>query len=324
VKARRGLLAGADVAVRPTFVVRLEGAPAEVKTALRSALLEVPIATDEELGRIDIVEDDRPADAVVFVADAEPNDASRSALDELARAGGPFFVAVRGADVVSVADDDEQGLRAPWGALVDPVRVHVIAVPVGSQPRGVDALRAALLDAAIAGAHLPVERVRRAKRPLAIAIISGAAVVSAGEGFLPGAAALVIATQASAISSLLFLYTGRWLGRTQALAILPAFAAEAAGGSVFLLVKSFFPPTGVADVLAAAVAGTMTLTVLGTIAFALDQGYSLDEKDKLKSTFRKLRARSRAERKAIAENRKRWGERAYWAELAERIIFPSR
>jgi hypothetical protein len=114
---------------------------------------------------------------------------------------------------------------------------------------------------------------------------------------------------------LYYLYTGKWMARTQAFALLPAFAAEAAGGSVFLLVKSFLPPTGVLDVLAAGVAASMTITVLGTIAWALDQGFSLEEKEQMQAAFKKMR-------KAVAQNRKRWNEKAYWMEVARKIIFP--
>src|SRR6266550_1784307 len=118
--------------------------------------------------------------------------------------------------------------------------------------------------------------------PYATAIIAGAAVASAGEALLPGAAAFVLATQVGAIASLTHLYTGKWLARSQALAVVPALAGEAAGGSVFLFAKSFLPPTGLVDGAAAVIAASMTISVLGAVAWALQQGHSLEEKHKLK------------------------------------------
>jgi hypothetical protein len=185
----------------------------------------------------------------------------------------------------------------------------------------VDELRAALVAAALAGVDAPVERVRRAKRPYAAGIIGGAALVTAMEGFLPGTAAFVVTTQVGAISSLYYLYTGRWLGRTQALALLPVFVGEAAGGSVFLLAKSFLPPTGAADVAAAFVASSITIAMLGAVAGALEQGSMLNQKEELRLAFRRLRAKTRAERAEIVRNRRRWKERGFWRELVTRLVF---
>jgi hypothetical protein len=234
--------------------------------------------------------------------------------------GADTFVAVHARDLVHDSDDDDR-VRIEWSAIAKPERVHLTAV--GASARGVDELRAVVLEAALAKIDAPVARARRAKRPYALSIIAGATIVTMAEAFLPGAAAFIIASQASAIGSLFYLYTGKWMGRTQALALLPAFAAEAAGGSVFLLVKSFLPPTGFADVTAAVVAASMTITILGTIAWTLDQGYSLEETARLKDAFKKLRARTKAERKTILENRDRWKEKTYWVEIVRRIVFPA-
>jgi hypothetical protein len=185
----------------------------------------------------------------------------------------------------------------------------------------VEGLRAALFTLALEGVDLSVAEARRAKRPYAVAIIGGAALAAAAEGLLPGAAALVVTSQIGAISSLSYLYTGRWMGRGQALALVPVFASEAAGGSLFLLAKSFFPPTGIADAAAAAVAATLTLSMLGAVAWTLEQGYSLDQKDKLREAFRRLRTRSVAERAELLKNRARWRDRSFWAEIAQKMLF---
>ena len=95
-----------------------------------------------------------------------------------------------------------------------------------------DDLRAALVTLAIDAVEATVADARRAKRPYAVALIAGATLAAAVEGMLPGAAAFVVTTQIGAITSLSYLYTGRWMGRAQALSLLPMFASEAAGGSV--------------------------------------------------------------------------------------------
>jgi hypothetical protein len=303
---------------RPTFVVRMVGAPGSGKTSLTQALLEMPVATDEELARLSFVEEaGAKADAVVLCTRADPTPEEL----EAAKSAGPLlFVAVHARDLAHDADADEVARKA-WGEVTDPQRVYLTATPEGGTVRGVDELRAALLEAALSSVDLPIDRVRRAKRPYALSVIAGAAMVTAAEGLLPGAAAFVVATQAGAISSLHYLYTGRWMGRSQALALMPAFIAQAAGGSIFLLVKSFLPPTGVADVLAAGVAASMTVSVLGTIAWALDQGYSLEEKKKLQVAFKKMQARTKAQRKAVTANKHRWGEKEFWVDLARRVVF---
>jgi len=291
--------------------VRLVGAPGVGKSALAAALYEMPLASDEELLRLSFTKEDVTSDATVFVVRGDPAEN---------RPPDGAFVAVHARDLVHDADADER-VRDAWSKIVAPERVYLTQTPPDAETRGVDELRAALLENALTLANIPVDRARRAKRPYAISVIAGATIVTAAEAFLPGAAAFIVASQASAISSLFYLYTGRWMGRTQALALLPAFAAEAAGGSVFLLVKSFLPPTGVLDVVAAGVAASMTITVLGTIAWALDQGYSLEETDQLKRAFKKLRARSKAERKSITQNKRRWKDKEFWAEVAQRVIF---
>jgi uncharacterized protein len=302
----------------PVFTVRLLGAAGVGKSALATALMEMPVATDEELARLAFSEDtDGPADAWIYVARGLPSDVDIAALEDLKKKDAPLFVAVHARDLAKDKDDD---VDLAWTKLHE--RVFLTATPPNKPTRGADDMRAALLETALSAAHVPIDRARRAKRPFALSVIAGAALVTAAEGLLPGAAAFVVATQAGAISSLYYLYTGKWMARSQAFALLPAFAAEAAGGSVFLLVKSFLPPTGVLDVLAAGVAASMTITVLGTIAWALDQGYSLEEKEQMQAAFKKMRARSKAERKAVAANRHRWNEKEFWVEVARRVIFP--
>ena len=215
----------------------------------------------------------------------------------------------------------EDPAKQAWAELVDSAHVYLVELPEHGRAQGVDGLRAALLTQALPGIDVSIERARLAKRPYATSIIAGAALVTAAEGLLPGAAAFVLTTQIGAITSLYYLYTGRWIGRTQVFTLIPVFASEAAGGSAFLLVKSFLPPTGVADVVAAGIACTMTIAMLGSVTWALEHGYELDQQQQLRLAFKRLNAKTRAERSEIVRNRARWGDKQFWNDLVRRVIF---
>jgi hypothetical protein len=271
-----------------TFVVRVVGDDAAARTSVASALLEAPVATDEDMARLR-----------VLAGDEQPEIACEAVV-----------VVARGAGAAEAARPHVEAWREKARTVI-----------VADDERELEEIRASLLRTAIEAVEPSVERARRAKRPYVTAIIAGAAVAAAGEGLLPGAAAFVLATQIGAIVAIYHLYTGKWLARTQALAMIPAFTAEAAGGSLFLLAKSFLPPTGIADVMAGAVAASMTIAMLGAVAWALEQGYSLEEKEQLKLAFRRMRARTRAERAAIARERSRWTDKDFWRDVVRRVVF---
>lgn len=304
------------------FVVRVSGAPGVGKTSLVTSLLDFAVATDEEVARLQVLEPgEEPqlaTDAALLVVRGAPGEGSKELVAEAGKDAKTTLVAVHARDLEPDADDE---VRAGWSAVVDPSRLYLTSTKAGSPAHGVDELRAALLRIALEGVEVPIDRARRAKRPYATAIIAGAALVAAAEGLLPGAAAFVVATQVGAIVSLYYLYTGRMLARSQALALIPAFATQAVGGSVFLFVKSFLPPTGVGDAVAAGVAASMTISVLGAVAWALEQGYSLQEKQQMALAFRRMKAKTRAERVRITRNKQRWTDKDFWADVVRRVVF---
>lgn len=317
----------ADPRAKPAFGVRVVGDAGVGRSALATALLDFPLATDDDLARIAVFDGDVPddakargLDAVVWVARGAPPDDARARVDALAAEAKHVFVAVHARDL-DHDDARDDALREAWCGVLDPSRVYLTATPAEGTTRGVDELRAALLREALAGVDVSIDRARKAKRPYATSIVAGAALVTAAEGLLPGAAAFVLATQVGAITSLYYLYTGKWMGRTQVLSLVPVFASEAAGGSAFLIVKSFLPPTGVADVVAAGVASSMTIAMLGAVTWALEQGYELDQKAQLKMAFRRLQAKTKAERAEIARSKDRWKDKTFWTDLVRRLIF---
>jgi hypothetical protein len=288
----------ADPRELATYRVRITSNDAEEAHALSEALLDVPAATDDEVARLLIVSEEagEEADAHVLLA---PMETTR--LDVTQK---PVFLVRH--DLTNAPDEPQCGPRS---------------FVVGPSFEGVDLLRAALLGEALSHLGATVDRARQAKRPFAIAIIASATLVSTAEGVLPGAAAFIVATQVSAIASLYYLYRGKWMGRTQVLTLLPVFASEAAGGSLFLLAKSFLPPTGVGDVAAAIVAASISLAMLGAVASVLEQGYSLDEREKLREAFQRMSAKTKAERAYIARNRHRWNNKTFFRDLVRRLVF---
>lgn len=136
------------------------------------------------------------------------------------------------------------------------------------------------------GKDLLLTRHMAEKQSYAVKIIAVALIAVAGQAFIPGSAAFITATQAVAIGSLYYLYTGKVLSSKAALAILPTFVAETAGSSLFLFVKSFLPPTGVFDVAAAGVAVVITLSLLATVNSILSSDAKLEQEELLRSKFR--------------------------------------
>jgi small GTP-binding protein len=186
--------------------------------------------------------------------------------------------------------------------------------------RGVDELRADLetfLEAE--GKALLFARQMGEKRSYAMKMIVGAMIAVGGEAFIPGSAAYITATQAIAITSLYYLYTGRVLSKASALAIIPLFAAEAAGSSLFLLVKSLLPPTGVLDVAAAGVAMSVTAAMLLTVNSLLAAGAELHEQDKLRDRFRRLRSQVK---EAVGDaSREELLSKGFWQRIIRDLMY---
>lgn len=150
------------------------------------------------------------------------------------------------------------------------------------------------------GKDLLLARHMGEKKPYAVGIIATALVAVAVQAFIPGSAAYITATQAAAIVSLSYLYSGEILSSKAAFALLPAFASEAVTTTVFLWVKSFLPPTGVLDVAAAVVAVSITLAILATVNKVLESGAKLEEEEFLKSKFRTYRKQAETALKGLS------------------------
>ncbi len=155
--------------------------------------------------------------------------------------------------------------------------------------KGIDTVRNDVLDFLEKnGKDILLAKELKDKSRKALAIISTATVLTAGEAFIPGSAAYIAGTQVVAIGSLVYLYTGEIIGKQNAIALVGTFAAEQIGLNLFLFVKSFLPPTGVVDAVAATVAASVTAAMLTTVAYLLAKGISFDEKDELKTIYSQI------------------------------------
>jgi uncharacterized protein (DUF697 family) len=130
------------------------------------------------------------------------------------------------------------------------------------------------------------KHLRKNRQGYAQKIIVTALLAVAGEAFIPGSAAYITATQVVAITSLNYLYTGETLNKSSALALIPGFAGESIGTSIFLLAKSFLPPTGIVDLAAAVVAVTITFAMLAAVKWVLENEHDLSDKEELKKAFK--------------------------------------
>lgn len=152
--------------------------------------------------------------------------------------------------------------------------------------RGIEEVKKEIFDfLETEGKAILLARHLKDKKKYAVRIIGGALVIVAGEAFIPGSAAYITATQAISIGTLHYLYTGKTLSKATALGLIGTFSGESIGMSLFLWAKSFLPPTGIVDVVAAGVAMLVTFAMLAAVKWVLESNYSLEQTDKLKEAF---------------------------------------
>ncbi len=164
--------------------------------------------------------------------------------------------------------------------------------------KGIDKVRDDVLDFLKEnGKDLILAKELKDKRKQAIATIATACVSAGGAAFIPGSALYIAAIQATAIAALSYIYTGKMIDKSQAVSMVGLFVAQNIGMELFLIAKSFLPPTGVLDVAAATIALTITAAMLTTVAKIYSMGYTLDDKEQLLSIFEVLKKEFQEEMK---------------------------
>lgn len=186
--------------------------------------------------------------------------------------------------------------------------------------RGVDELREDLyVELERKKKEIHLQSVMGDKRTYAIGIITTALIAVGTEAFIPGSAIYISSTQAIAIGALYYLYTGKVLSKTASIALLPTFAAQSIGTSLFLFAKSFLPPTGVVDAAAAGVAVLVTAAMLITINKIISSGHELSEKERIKTEYNKTK---KAITKHLAGSTPRdWGSKDFWTKTIQSFLF---
>lgn len=242
-------------------------------------------------------------DVGVLVVTGSSDVTQKKYLDELRRSCHHIFVALNKIDQwdgynSSILENVTQQWKTDIG--IDKIyQVCASGYDPGILPerqldiRGVDRLRRHIFNLLVKeGKDILLARHMAEKQSYATKIIATALVTVSTQVTLPGSAAFIVATQASAIASLYYLYNGKALAPKAAIALLPCFASEAIYSNVFLFVQSFMPPTGVLEISAAIAAITTTVAMLATVNYLLATGAELTEKERLKEVFRKYKTQA--------------------------------
>lgn len=269
-------------------------------------------------------------DVGIFVVTGSADTSQKADCDALRKKCKGFFVVLNKIDEWDDLEPEAfDGVVEQWGQALGVARLYPTCTKgfdpktragVNPDVRGVDELRSDVEEfIATVGKDLLLARHMTDKRRYALRIIIPALVAVVGEAFIPGSAVYITATQAAAIVSLYYVYTGRVLAKSQAMAALPLFAAESAGTTLFLWVKSFLPPTGVLDVAAAGVAVTVTAAMLVAVSMLFDSGHELRETELLRDKFTQLRGqvKGRLKKSSVSD----WRSLAFWQELIHDLMY---
>ena len=234
---------------------------------------------------------------VLVIVDAA--DASQKAhYDELKTYCKKVFVVLNKIDMFDKKKSALEKVTAQWAELLqleDGEKIYQTCAD-GYDPdcdddmeldvRGVDILKQDILKFLKKhGKDLILERELEKKSVLAKRVMYSSLLGVAGAAFIPGSAVYITGIQGGAIMSIHYIYTGEVLSKKSAIAALPLFASQSIGSNLFLVAKSFLPPTGIVDVAAAGVAAGVTIAMLSTVNWVYENDYNLDDKTELKERY---------------------------------------
>lgn len=157
------------------------------------------------------------------------------------------------------------------------------------------------------------------KEETATKIISAALVGVAAGSFAPGAAVIVATVQLGALYSLYYLYTGKILTKGAATGVLLSLGGQAAVTQLFVLVKSFLPPTGIADFAAAYGAVVFSFAMLAAFTKVLSRGSADIRGEELTKEFKAIRGRMKA--LLSDSNPVDWRNGDFWGRLIRSSLF---
>lgn len=210
--------------------------------------------------------------------------------------------------------------------LVDQVTGQETEIPVNEHGvpltiRGIQTLKEEIFQACFEiGKIAFIAKSLKQKQPAAIGIIVAACVASIGAIIAPGTIAFIMASQATAISSLGYLYNDKFPSREEITKIIKIFST-AGGGSIgavaYGVFMSFIPPTGVFDVIGIIVIVSYMATTLLIVNSFFSQGLEIKESDSLQQEMNRINKKIRSS-VANADVRE-VGKPKYWTQLLSSI-----
>ncbi|WP_025565814.1 GTPase [Psychromonas sp. SP041] len=218
---------------------------------------------------------------------------------------------------VSIGYGENDRIVCPFTSEETPIPIDDFGIPKTVQ--GVDEVRKAVSKKLEEiNKNLLFLKSQQSKGKAALITISGACVTSGGFAFIPGSGATITVTQITAICSLHYIYEEELLSKSQAIAVLPAYAMQAIGRNLFLWAKSLFPPTGVIDVIAAGIAVSLTASMLVTVNYMLKNKISLTDAVETKSAYAKFSKELGDVIKSAPVND--WGKSSFWSSLIAKFL----
>lgn len=239
----------------------------------------------------------RSIDLGIFVVTGSADSSQRQIFDDLKRNARHVIVALNKIDEWDDHEDAAlESVQQQWAQVLGVDKVFPVSAK-GYDPqykvsrpmdiRGIDELREQIeIFLEKEKKTILFQRHLKDKHGAAVKIIAAAVAVVMPQALLPGSAVYITATQAIAINSLNYLYRGEALSRASVLSILPRFVGQSLGRNLFLWLKSLLPPTGVVDAAAAAVAASITASMLAAVKYLLENEKSLDDKKEISAAFK--------------------------------------
>lgn len=185
----------------------------------------------------------------------------------------------------------------PKDKIVDPVTGDEKEIPLNEYgvPKtinGMTEIRNAVFESCFnIGKIAFIAREIQQKQSAAIKIIAAACVASLGAIWLPGTIAFIGAAQASAISSLGYLYKGRLISKEEITKIMTTFSNASAmsiGAVAYALFVSFLPPTGVFDLAGIIIVIAYMASTLLIINYLFSKGLEIESSVKLTQEFNRI------------------------------------
>jgi GTP-binding protein EngB required for normal cell division len=181
--------------------------------------------------------------------------------------------------------------------LIDPITSEEMDIPIDEfgipkTIRGVQDVKDEIFKVCFSNGKIAfIANAVSQKQPAAMGIIATACAASVGAILVPGTALIIGATQATAISSLFFLYKGSFPDKTEVARIMSVFGKGTGlglGAVTASFVMSFLPPTGVLELSSIMIIVPYMSASLLLVNFLLSKGMEIKNSDTLDHEFERV------------------------------------